>query len=161
MQYRLAKLKDLEEIIQLKNEVKERIIKENLAIWLDGYPFDSMLEEDIEKGNGRVLEENGKIIGYACFHPASEEYPLDTFKKKNLMSFGRIMISNEYVGKHCGSMLVSKMIEEAKTKHVEGLGILADACNSKAVRLYERYGFQKEGSQQFPWAYLDIYGLYF
>ncbi|MCM1130762.1 MAG: GNAT family N-acetyltransferase [Roseburia sp.] len=161
MRYRVAEHKDLEEIIQMKNEVKKRIIEENLPIWLDGYPFDEMILEDIEKGYGRVLEEDEEIVGYACFHPAEVEYPPHTFKKENLQSFGRVMVKEGYVGKHYGSYLVISMIEEAKTMGVEGLGILADACNTKAVRLYKKYGFQKEGSKQFPYAYLDIYGLYF
>lgn len=161
MQYRIAELKDLEEIIHMKNDVKIRVIKENLPIWQNGYPLDEMILEDIEKGYGRVLEENEEIVGYACFHPAEVEYPPHTFKKENLQSFGRVIVKNGYVGKHYGSHLVKSMIEEAKMMNAEGLGILADACNSKAVRLYEKYGFQKEGSEQFPYAYLDIYGLYF
>ncbi|MDE6407226.1 MAG: GNAT family N-acetyltransferase [Anaeroplasmataceae bacterium] len=160
MKYRIANHKDIDEIIFMKNEVKKRIIKENLPIWLDGYPYDEMIVEDIEKGYGRVVEEDG-IVAYACFHPASVEYPSHTFKKENLQSFGRVMVKEGYVGRHYGSFLVKSMIEEAKTMKVEGLGILADACNAKAVRLYEKYGFQKEGSGQFPYAYLDIYGLYF
>ncbi|MDE6661291.1 MAG: GNAT family N-acetyltransferase [Anaeroplasmataceae bacterium] len=160
MKYRIAEHKDLEEILKIKNEVKKRIIEENLPIWLNGYPIDEMILEDIEKGCGRVIEEDG-IVAYACFHPASEEYPPQTFKKENLQSFGRVMVKNGFVGKHYGSFLVKAMIEEAKAMGVDGLGILADACNTKAVRLYEKYGFKKEGSNQFPYAYLDIYGLYF
>lgn len=161
MIYRTAEDMDIEEILQMKNEVKERIQKENLPIWLDGYPSDDFIKEDIEKGYGRVIEDKEKIIAYACFHHASEEYPKGTFFKDNLQSFGRIMVCNQYLGKHCGSYLISEMIKEAKTMPVEGMGILVDACNLKAVHLYERYGFKKEGSKQFPYAYLDIYGLYF
>ncbi|MDE6656171.1 MAG: GNAT family N-acetyltransferase [Anaeroplasmataceae bacterium] len=161
MKYRIAEHKDIEEILQMKNEVKKRIIEEDLPIWLDGYPLDEMILEDVEKGYGRVVEEGEGIVGYACFHPAKEEYPPHTFKKENLQSFGRVMVKDGYVGKHYGAFLVSSMIEEAKRMKVDGLGILADACNTKALRLYEKYGFQKEGSKQFPYAYLDIYGLYF
>lgn len=160
MKYRIAKHKDIEEILRMKNEVKKRIIEENLPIWLDGYPLDEMILEDIEKGYGRVIEED-QVVAYACFHPAEVEYPPHTFKKENLQSFGRVMVKEGFVGKHYGSFLVKSMIEEAKKMNVEGLGILADACNTKAIRLYEKYGFQKEGSEQFPYAYLDIYGLYF
>jgi ribosomal protein S18 acetylase RimI-like enzyme len=53
------------------------------------------------------------------------------------------------------------MIEEAKSLNVEGMGITADACNIKAVNLYTKYGFKKEGEKEFPYAYLDLFGLYF
>ena len=45
------------------------------------------------------------------------------------------------------------MIEEAKTLNVEGLGITADDFNIKAVNLYKKHGFIKEGEEQFPYAY--------
>ncbi len=161
MKYRIANLSDLEPILQMKNEVKERIQKENLPIWLGDYPLDSMIEEDIQNGYGRVIEDLNTIVGYACFHPAEEEYPQELFQKKPLQSFGRVMVRNGYVGKHYGSFLVKSMIDEAKSMHLEGMGIAVDACNIKAVRLYEKHGFKKEGSYQFPYAYLDMYGLYF
>ena len=53
------------------------------------------------------------------------------------------------------------MIEEAKRLGRNGLGITADECNIKACNLYKSFGFKKEGGKQFPYAYLDIYGLYF
>ena len=56
--------------------------------------------------------------------------------------------------------LCAKMIEEAKNLPVKGMGILVDECNTKAVNLYKSFGFQKEGANQVPFAYLDIYTLY-
>ena len=53
------------------------------------------------------------------------------------------------------------MIHEAKALNVEGLGILADDCNIKAVNLYKKHGFVKEKEMQFPFAYLSVFGLYF
>ena len=161
MNYRTAKGEDLEEILLMKNEVKKRIEEENLPIWLDGYPFDDMIAEDIQLGYGRIVEEEGKILAYACFHPADFEYPPHTFLKDNVQSFGRVMVRSGYTNRHIGAFLISSMIEEAKTLSVEGLGILVDSFNVKALGLYKKYGFQKEGSKQFPYAYLDIYGLYF
>ena len=110
MLYRIAEHKDLEEIIQMKNEVKKRIKEENLPIWLDGYPLDEMILEDIEKGYGRVIEVDGEIVGYACFHPAEVEYPPHTFKKESLQSFGRVMVKEGFVGKHYGSYLVKSLL---------------------------------------------------
>ena len=57
--------------------------------------------------------------------------------------------------------MISKMIEEAKTLNVDGMGLLVDSCNIKALNLYKKFNFVKEGENQFPFAYLDIYTLYF
>ena len=59
------------------------------------------------------------------------------------------------------SSSLGQMILEAQTMNVEGMGILADDCNIKAVNLYRKHGFIKEGEKQFPYAYLSIFGLYF
>ena len=71
------------------------------------------------------------------------------------------MVKNNFLNKHIGSFIVKSMIEEAKSLNVDGMGILVDSCNIKAVNLYKKYGFIKEGARKFPFAYLDIYGLYF
>lgn len=161
MEYKKAKMSQLEEIIKLKNEVKQRVIKEGLPIWQNGYPLDEMIVEDIENEEGRIVIIDNKIVAYSCFHHAIKEYGKGVFKKDNVQSFGRLMVSDLCVGKHVGDFLVRSMIEESKTLGVEGMGILVDECNIKAYSLYRKYGFKKEGAQQFPYAYLDILGLYF
>ena len=161
MEYKKAKMSQLEEIIKLKNEVKQRVIKEGLPIWQNGYPLDEMIVEDIENEEGRIVIIDNKIVAYSCFHHAIKEYGKGVFKKDNVQSFGRLMVSDLCVGKHVGDFLVRSMIAESKTLGVEGMGILVDECNIKAYSLYKKYGFKKEGAQQFPYAYLDILGLYF
>ena len=161
MKYLIPTMENLEEIIKLKNEVKQRVIKENLPIWQHGYPLDEMIIDDINNQEGRIVVIDNKIVAYSCFHHAEKEYGKGVFKKDNVQSFGRLMVSDKYVGKHIGDFLVKSMIEESKTLGVEGMGILVDECNIKAYSLYKKYGFNKEGAQQFPFAYLDILGLYF
>ena len=161
MIYRVATLNDLNEIIIMKNKVKQRIINQNLPMWLNGYPLDEYIIDEIKSNEGRVIEINGKIVSYSCFHHASKEYGNGVFKKDNVMSFGRLMVDDGYVGKHIGDYMVKSMIEEAKSLNVEGVGILADDFNVKAMNLYKKYGFNIEGARQFPYAYLTILGLYF
>lgn len=161
MIYRVATLDDLNEIIIMKNKVKQRIINQNLPMWLNGYPLDEYIIDDIKSNEGRVIEINGKIVSYSCFHHASKEYGNGVFKEDNVMSFGRLMVDDGYVGKHIGDYMVKSMIEEAKSLNVEGVGILADDFNVKAMNLYKKYGFNIEGARQFPYAYLTILGLYF
>ena len=136
MEYKKAKMSQLEEIIKLKNEVKQRVIKEGLPIWQNGYPLDEMIVEDIENEEGRIVIIDNKIVAYSCFHHAIKEYGKGVFKKDNVQSFGRLMVSDLCVGKHVGDFLVRSMIEESKTLGVEGMGILVDECNIKAYSLY-------------------------
>ena len=159
MLYRVATKDDLKQILKMKENVKKRIIKQNLPMWLYGYPFDEYIIDDVTSNEGRVIEIDGKVVSYSCFHHASKEYGNGVFKKDNVMSFGRLMVDDEYVGKHIGDYMVQSMIEEAKSLNVEGVGILADDFNVKAMNLYKKYGFEIEGARQFPFAYLTILGL--
>lgn len=161
MIYKKATINDLNEILIMKNEVKQRVIKDNLPIWLNGYPLDQIIIDDINDNEGRIVVIDNEIIAYACFHHAFKEYGNGVFKKDNVYSFGRVMVKNNFLNKHVGSFIVKSMIEEAKSLNVDGIGILVDSCNIKAVNLYKKYGFIKEGARKFPFAYLDIYGLYF
>jgi GNAT superfamily N-acetyltransferase len=183
MVYRKATEQDVVQIINMKNMVKEQVIREGLPIWQHGYPLDSMIQEDILRGEGRVMEmveaeveatagaegrdiDSGsewerEIVAYAVFHPSLEEYPAGTFRSDRMQSFGRLMVRTDHAGQHVGQTFVRHMIREAEQLGVDGMGILADACNSRALHLYKKFGFCKEGSAQFPYAYLDIYALYF
>ena len=161
MIYRVPKISEIEEIIVMKNNVKKRIIESGMPMWLNGYPLDEMIVEDVNLGDARVIELDGKVVAYAHFCHASKEYENGTFKKDNLQTFGRVMVNDGYTGKHIGDFLVKNMIEESKTLNVEGICITADDFNIKAMNLYQKYGFVVEGEQQFPYAYLVKLGLYF
>ena len=161
MIYRVPKISEIEEIIVMKNNVKKRIIESGMPMWLNGYPLDEMIVEDVNLGDARVIELDGKVVAYAHFCHASKEYENGTFKKDNLQTFGRVMVNDGYTGKHIGDFLVKNMIEESKTLNVEGMCITADDFNIKAMNLYQKYGFVVEGEQQFPYAYLVKLGLYF
>ena len=160
MLYLKATKEDLNQILKMKQEVKQRIINENLPIWKDGYPLDEMIIHDIDRGEARIVKIDDEIVAYSCYHHASTEYDKGTFKKDNVQSFGRLMVKNGFTGKKIGDFLVKNMIEESKSMNVEGMGILVDECNIRAYSLYKKYGFIKEGAAQFPFAYLDILGLY-
>ena len=160
MKYEIAAMSQLPEIVLMKNRVKARVIREQLPIWQHGYPLDEFIVEDIEKGEGRVVTLDGKVVAYANFHPCTTEYDAGTFQHEPVQSFGRLMVDDGYTGQGIARFFITKMIEEAKNLPVNGMGILVDDCNTRAVHLYQSFGFQKEGEGQFPFAYLCVYGLY-
>lgn len=143
MLYLKASLDDLKEIINLKNEVKSRVIKENLAIWLGDYPTDDLIEDDIRNGYGKIIKDNDKIIGYAACHLSETEYSADTFCYKKLYTFSRLMVADSYLSKGVGSYLIKNMLNEFKDKTI-GFGLIVDECNVKAISLYQKLGFKFE-----------------
>lgn len=161
MEYKKATIDNLKEILVMKNLVKLRVEKENLPIWKNGYPKDNLIEEDIINNRARIIMIDNEIVGYAAFHHASDDYEEGMFLKNNLQTFSRVMVKDNYVGKHIGDFLIKNLIKEAQTLDVNGLAIGVDSCNIKALNLYKKYGFKKEGEYNFTYAYLDLYSLYF
>ena len=114
MEYKIATLNDLNQIITMKNAVKERVISENLPIWKNGYPQDFLIKEDIVNNKARIILIDNEIVAYAAFGHASDDYEKGMFKKDNLQTFSRVMVKDEYVGKHIGDFLIKNLILEAK-----------------------------------------------
>ena len=86
MIYQKAVLSDYDEIVVMKNLVKQRIINENLPIWKNGYPLDEVIKDDILNDYGRVVKQDGKVIAYAAFMPSSVMYENEKiFKKDNFL----------------------------------------------------------------------------
>ncbi|TCS80047.1 ribosomal protein S18-alanine N-acetyltransferase [Pectinatus cerevisiiphilus] len=91
-----------------------------------------------------VNTENGKeqIIGYAGMW----------------LVFGEGQITNvallpEYQGKGIASLLLEKIIDIAKMKHITAVTLEVRPSNDKAIRLYEKFGFKSVGRR--PHYYLD------
>lgn len=159
--YKIATLDDLNEIIKMKNDVKKKVIEENLPIWQNGYPQDELIKEDIENDFGRIIVVDNEIVSFATYHPASYEYDNGTFPCDDVMSFGRVMTKVNKTKHGYASILIDEMIKETKEKGYSGLGILVDSFNKKALSIYIKHGFRYLKTSPFPWAVLDVYYLDF
>ncbi len=161
MIYEIATKNDLKQIIKMKNRVKERIIRQNLPMWLNGYPLDEMIVEDINNNHGRVVKINDKVVAYAVLHPSRYDYEGEIDDIIDRYSFGRVMVDDGCIGMGIGRFLVSSMINEAKSHNQKGMIITGDDFNTKAINLYKSVGFSKIGEKQFSYAYLSVFKLDF
>lgn len=161
MKYQIASKDNIDEIISMKNRVKQRIINTNLPMWLNGYPQDEMIIEDILNNHGRVIIFDNKVVAYAVLYPSAFEYQNEIDDIDNRYSFGRVMVDDNYTGKGIGRFLIESIINEVKSKNQKGMIITGDDFNTKAMNLYKSLGFVKIGEKQFPYAYLSIFKLDF
>lgn len=72
MKSRLSERKDIEEIMKIINKGKEKLKKENIDQWQDGYPNKYSTQKDIQDGYSYVVEENNIILGTAAISFDSE-----------------------------------------------------------------------------------------
>lgn len=161
MIYKTASKDMINDILSMKNRVKERIVRENLPMWLNGYPLDEMIIEDIENDHGRVVILNDKVIAYAVLYPSTFEYEGEIMDIEDRYSFGRVMVDEGYTGLGIGRFLIESLITEVKSKNQKGMIITGDDFNTKAMNLYNSVGFTKIGEKEFSYAYLSIFKLDF
>ena len=112
------------------------IIKDKLQEEYDDFWTESILKKELEDVNSEyiVIKSNEDILGFAGIWKS----PVDC------------QITNIVVKKTCrkqgiGSLLLEKLIEIAKTTSFEMVGLEVNENNISAIKLYEKYGFQKVG----------------
>ena len=73
MTVRKARLSDMAEIMMVM-EAAKKIMRQsgNLHQWGEGYPSEEVIEADMEKDGGFVIEDCNRVVGYFAFLPSPE-----------------------------------------------------------------------------------------
>ena len=67
---------DAERVMEVFAAGKAIMVKSgNLNQWINGYPSLEVVQSDMEKGGGFVIEDSGKIVAYFAFLPSSLSLP--------------------------------------------------------------------------------------
>ena len=70
---RKANFEDINDIMSVINAAKEIMRHSgNLHQWDNGYPSEAVIESDIQKNGGFVVENDDKIVGYFAFLPSPD-----------------------------------------------------------------------------------------
>ena len=70
---REARPTDITDIMQVMEAAKGIMrLSGNMHQWADGYPSETVILSDMEKGGGFVIEDTGRIVGYFAFLPSPE-----------------------------------------------------------------------------------------
>jgi len=70
---REARMKDMAEIMKVMDAAKQIMRQSgNMHQWGEGYPSEAVINADMEKGGGFVVEDDGMIVGYFAFLQSPE-----------------------------------------------------------------------------------------
>lgn len=129
-------------------EFKQRISEESdfLSFGINEIEISEETEQQIiqsenESANSVILLAfcNGEIAGFVTFHGGTR------IRKQHAGEMG-IAVRKKYWGLGIGNFLLDALILWAKdTKIVRKINLLTRADNEKAIMLYEKYGFKREG----------------
>lgn len=158
MELRLAEKKDLKAVYALFLRTRSAMEKEKNFTWSDHYPLKRNFASDIKEGRAYVDEENGEIIAYiAVSFDVLEDFFSDSkslqkasqlrkdLQMKNDEDFlllHRLMVDPSFQG-HGFAQGVFEAISNLYPHSVLVFAVFPD--NRKALRAYDRYGFQNLG----------------
>ncbi len=113
--------------------------------WQDGYPNPQIIQQDIEKGIGYVLTNNGTIIGYTAVLINNEpEY--DNLQGKwithaDFVVFHRVAIAQEYIGQNLSKKMIDFIEAFALANNIYSLKADTNHDNFAMMKIFEKSGF--------------------
>ncbi|MBI1342721.1 MAG: GNAT family N-acetyltransferase [Terrimonas sp.] len=122
--------------------------KENMDLFMrEQFSREQLMEEVLEPGNIFLLAYNGAITsGYVRLREGEKH---SHFSGRESIEIARIYVSNKYIGTGIGQLLMRKSILLAKEMKKEIIWLGVWEKNEKAIRFYNRFGFQVFGKHLF------------
>ena len=153
MNCRLAVSADLSSIMKLIQQAKDFLKSNGVDQWQDGYPDESCIDNDIRSGNGYVLTEEDRIIGYACISFDGEEaYQSLKGQWLSIQPYAvihRMTIDNTKKGKGLAKVMFRFAEDLCKQKNVHSIKIDTDQDNAIMRHILTRDGYQFCGDIRF------------
>ena len=153
MQIRKLDITDLENlqkisIITFRETFEEVNSEEDMQKYLDENLSLERLKNELENQNSEFYfaENNGEILGYLKlnFKDAQTEKV-----EENHFEIERIYVLKAFLGQKIGQILFDKAIEIGREKNLEYVWLGVWEENKRAIRFYEKNGFEIFGKHDF------------
>lgn len=123
LHFRLATLADLDWAKTMVEDAKVRLAAAHINQWQGGYPNGESLRGDVERGYGRVVECEGRIVAYGALTYDGESAYNDltdghwlTPSNQPYATVHRLCVAHSDVGKGFGRAFMLLAEQEASTK---------------------------------------------
>ncbi|MCH6266936.1 MULTISPECIES: GNAT family N-acetyltransferase [Neobacillus] len=140
---RSAKEEDARNLSEVRLQIDgetENMDREKGEAYIDESGFKQIIRSDTERKNNLFLvaEANDRIVGFS----RCEGTQLKRMSHK--VEFG-ICVLKEFWGHSIGKKLLEESIHWADSNGIKKISLSVLETNRKAVKLYQRYGFEVEG----------------
>lgn len=144
MELRLAEQKDLPQLKLMYKKIIENMNKNHIPIWDDIYPIE-FLQNDIDNHCLYVLNNDDHIVASLalCGSNAGEHFVKWNYQSQKVLYIDRLAVNVDDLRKGMGSLLLHKVIEQAKSKNIDSLRLFVVDINQPAIQLYLKNGFQQ------------------
>lgn len=121
--------------------------------WQDGYPNPEVIEDDIAKNAGFVLEINNQIAGYVAIL-INDEPEYDNLRGKWLTNedfvvFHRLAVAKEFLGKGLARELFLQIENFALDHDINSIKADTNFDNDAMLHLFDKLGYQYCGEVYF------------
>ncbi len=147
---RLAAATDLEFIYRLYMDPENNrwLLYDPMSVEL----FQPIFEELVKRGHLYVYAEEGVDVGMFKLQPMRH-------RNRHIVYLGGVALDNGMKGKGMGGRMVGEAISIARMQGFSRMELTVATENERAIRLYERYGFEREGVLK-KYSYLETEGIY-
>lgn len=154
MNYRLAKLEDIDEIMIAVEDARALLKEEGNGQWQFGYPNRDDFINDINNKNLYVVL-NGDEIASVCALTYYEEAYHHLYEGAwktdcNYIVMHRVAVKEKFRGQGFGKALFEVFIDVAKKEGIKSLRIDTHQNNKIMIHLFELFGFEFCGRAILP-----------
>lgn len=145
MEFRQSTNEDIQRNWEIIQEARHYLKSQGIDQWQKEYPDKASIAEDVKRGNGYVLTENGVIVGYVCISFDGEEaYEALRGTWKSIQPYAvihRLAVDNAHKGQGLASLLFSHGEELCRARGIHSVKIDTDEDNAAMKHLMEKNGY--------------------
>lgn len=121
--------------------------------WQDGYPNEDVVQSDIDKGYGHVVEADGKIIGYVAIifdiEPAYNAIDGKWLSDGEYVGIHRLAAAQDPHVKGVGTAIMQGVEEIAVLNGVYSIKVDTNFDNGGMLHVFDKLGYQYCGEVHF------------
>ncbi len=153
LKYRIATIADLPEICGLVRCAVAHMIENGIYQWNENYPKEEDFRDDIEKGQLTVVLAGEKIAAvYALNKECDEQYQNGRWSYRDVPYYiiHRLCVSPDFQNRGIAKEVLKHIEESAVSLGAGAIRLDVFSGNPYALRLYDRCGFVKVGTVNWP-----------
>mgnify|MGYP006422528681 CR=1 FL=1 len=147
---KLAKLRDLKEILEITKEAVNLMNKNGNDQWDKNYPTKEIFETDIKNNNLYFKKDANNILGFIVLNEKeADEYKNLDWKYDNALIVHRLVVNVNYRKQKVASDLLSFAEKIAIKKYLYYLKTDTYIKNTPALRLFKKFNYEYIGDVNF------------
>jgi GNAT superfamily N-acetyltransferase len=151
--FRKATLLEIPQIWTIIQQAIVRRKNDGSRQWQDGYPNETVIQQDIAKGIGYVLLDDNTIAGYAAIlfndEPAYEQLKGTWLTNGDFVVVHRVAISDDYLGKGLAQKIFLFTEDLAINNNIFSIKVDTNFDNIPMLKILEKLGYTYCGEVTF------------